>query len=157
GHELIARNLVPLFGSLNPRGADCVDPQTDGGTPRNSVLHEFNTLSVVSKEERARSFQPLLGDHRLISLRVELGAHAAIRPNDSNHICSGLLPKSKMNLRAGDWLLLYMQPSANFDLSADSKWIDPLVAGCLRGMWSYELPVIIFRSVIDCLNRFAGR
>ena len=57
-----------------------------------------------------------------------------------------------MKLWTRDRLLLHQQPGANLDFAANAKWIDALIANCLYGVRPHDLPVIILRALIHCLN-----
>ena len=117
--------------------------------PRHGVFHELHRRAVPREEERAGAFQALLGQHLLIGLERELGAHRAVGPHDARDFRAGLVAKAEVKLRAVDGLHLHKQPGADFDLAADAEGIDALVAGGLVRARANDLPVIILRAAID--------
>src|ERR1700722_12942938 len=60
-----------------------------------------------------------------------------------------------MKLWTGDGLLLHQQAGANFNLTANPKRIDALVAHGLHGVGPDHLPVIILRSLVHGLHRLS--
>src|SRR5580698_4477773 len=75
----------------------------------------------------------------------------------SHHVRAGLVSQTKMYLRSGDGLLLQQQARANLNLTAHTKWINALIAERLLGVRPHDLPMIIFRPVIDGLQRSEER
>ncbi len=120
-NELIAPDLVPLFGRFNSRRAERVDAQADRRTPRHCILHELHLLAVVSKEKRTRTFQTLLANDFLIGFYLKLGAHSAVGPNDANHIGTRLFTETEVKQWTGDRLLLHQQAGTDFHLAADAE------------------------------------
>ena len=56
-----------------------------------------------------------------------------------------------MKQRTGDRLLLDQQTGTDLHLAADAKRVDTLIANGLARARTNDLPVIIFRALIDCL------
>src|SRR3984957_18122970 len=150
-YELVAANLVSLTGGCYLRRAECIDPQADGGTPGDGIFDELHLLAVVREEEWARSLQALLSDDVHIRFHAKFGAHGSIWPDHPHDLRLGLLPQAEMKLRTGDRLFLDEQARANFNFATDSEWVDALIADGLYRVRPNYLPVIIFRSLIDCL------
>src|SRR5262249_44246790 len=132
--------------------SECVDAEADRGAPRHRILHEFHLLTVESKKKRARAFQPLLGDDFLIGFDFEVSANGAVRPNYADHVGAWLLAETEVQQRTGTRLFLDQQTGTDVHLTADAERVDALIAGGLHGAWTNDLPVIIFRTVIDCFN-----
>src|ERR1051325_1475169 len=152
-HELVATDLVPLFRCFDSRRSQGVDAQTDRRAPRHRILDEFHLLAVVSKEKRARAFQTLFGDDLLVGIDLEVSADGAIGPNHANDVGAGLVTKTEVQQRTGNRLFLDQQSGTDLHLAADAERVDALIAGGMHSARAYDLPVIIFRAVIDCFNR----
>ena len=97
----------------------------------------------------------MLRHHFRIRRHAKLRAHRSVRPHHAHHVRAGLISQSKMYLRPSDRLLLHQQARANFNFAAHAKRIDALVADCLLRVRPHHLPVIIFRTVIDGLQRLS--
>ncbi len=151
--QLISSNLVPLLRRFDSCRSQGVDAQSDRRTPRHSILHEFHLLAVVRKQKRTRPFETLFSLHFLICFYLEVCADTSVRPNDAYYISAGLIPETEMNQRSGDRLFLDHQTRTDFYFSANAERVDALIAGCLGGTWTHDLPVIVFGSAIDCLER----
>src|SRR5208282_5836843 len=132
--------LVPFSGRSDLRRTESIDAQADRRTPGNRVLHKLHLLSVVSEQERTRSFQALLGDDVRVRVHAKFGADSAVRPDCLHDVRLGLFSQSKMKLRAGDRLLLHQQPGANFNFAADPERVDALVADGLYRVRPNDLP-----------------
>jgi hypothetical protein len=113
--------------------------------------------AIPSKEERAGSFEALLGHHFLVGLNAEFRAHGAVGPDDTDHFGAGLVAKAKMKLRAGNRLLLDQQARANLDFSADAERIDALIADGLFRVRSDDLPMISLGALTPALRGLATR
>ncbi len=137
------------------RGTHRINAQTKRRTPRNGVFHELHRRAVPREKERAGAFQALLGQHLLIGLERELGAHRAVGPHDPRHLRACLVAKAEVKLRAVDRLHLNKQPGTDFDLAADTEGIDALIAGGLVRARTNDLPVVILRGAIDGVDGLA--
>src|SRR5882724_2549932 len=89
--ELVAADLVPLFGGFDSRRAERVDAETDRRTPGHGVFDKLHLFAVVSEEKRTRAFQALLGKDGLIRFRFKLGTHRYVGPYDAHDIGAGLI------------------------------------------------------------------
>ena len=84
-NELIAANLHPILGLRDAGSILRVDPQPERRSPQ-KICHEPHPVSIVGKDPRARSLEPLLCDDRSIDGWIELGLGHAVRPDDARHI-----------------------------------------------------------------------
>src|SRR5687768_14393751 len=151
--ELISSDLVPLLRSFDSCRSQGVDAQSNRRAPRHSILHEFHLLAVVRKKKRTRSLEALLSLHFLIGFYFEICADTPVGPNDANNISAGLFTETEMNEGSGNRLFLDHQTRTDFDLAANTERVYALIASCLSGARTYDLPVIVFGSAIDCLSR----
>ena len=56
-----------------------------------------------------------------------------------------------MKQRFIDGLLLDQQAGTDLRLSANAERVDALISGRLSGAWTHDLPVIVFRTLINSL------
>src|ERR1700722_2278128 len=120
-HKLVAANLVPLLGGLNPRRANRVDAQTDRRTPRHRIFHELHGVAVPGEEKWAGTFEALLGQDWLICLERELCTHRAVGPHNARHVDARLFAEAEVKFRPGDRWLLRQQPRANLNLAPNAE------------------------------------
>src|SRR5690349_8493969 len=96
-NKLVAANLLPFFGLRNGGGLRRVDAQADGWTPGRAVFDEVHRFAIESEEGRARTFQALIGNDRLIGLQIKLALHRAVGPTDAHQIGPGVFAESEVN------------------------------------------------------------
>src|SRR5262245_4920325 len=152
--ELIAANLEPFLSLIDARDDLRVDVQAQRGRPRRGVFDITDPLPVPCEEHRARAFQSLLGQHRLIRLQFELRLNRAVRPDDARDVGLRVLAQPEMKNWRGNDLLLSQQPGADFDLAPDAEGINSLVAGGFGGAGADGLVVIVLRRAVNKLRRF---
>src|SRR6185369_6541002 len=91
----------------------------------------------------------------LIGFDFEVGADSSIGPNNANHVSARLFTESEMQQWTSNRLLLDQQAGANLHLTAHAERVDTLIPGGLHRARSNDLPVIIFRTVIDGFDSVA--
>src|SRR5215831_8738440 len=150
--ELVAANLHPVFRLRDTRRVDGVDAQPERRSPQ-EVRDEPHVVTVVREHPRARSLEPLLGDDDLVGLAVEVGLHDSVGPEDPRDVYTGARAKTEVHRLAGENLFLRQEAAPDFDLAADAKRVDALIAGRRLRLRTQRLPVVALRAFPEKSNR----
>src|SRR6185436_1157062 len=146
--HLVAANLHPVLRLRDAGRVHGVDAQAERRAPE-EVGDKAHGRAVPGEYPRTRSLKPLLGRHLLVGLRIEVGLHDAVRPEDPRDVDGPPRAQPEMHRLAADDLSLREEPAADFDLPADAERVDALIAGRRLRPRTDDLPVIALAALAD--------